>query len=288
KSDVTQLTWSPDGKWIAYLAPEPDPDKERREKDKDDARVVGSDEHPGRLWLVSLPAQPDGRREARQLLRETGSIDELDWSPDGKTIVFSHRPRPAADTWPDADISLVDIVSGNITPLARTGAAETEPSYSPDGKWIAYVVTDDPPRWAHRRWIRLVRPDGTGGRDLSHSFDEDPEIAGWSADGATLYFSEPKGVFDLLYALDVETGRLRALSKPDALANGAHVNARGTWIGYVRQAPTDAVEAWASPLPAFSPVRVSRVNADLPRYPLGETRPITWAGDGGQPIEGLL
>src|SRR6516164_5075837 len=59
KSDVMQLSWSPDGKWIAYLSPEPDPDKERREKEKDDARVVGSDEHPTRLWLVSLPAQPD-------------------------------------------------------------------------------------------------------------------------------------------------------------------------------------------------------------------------------------
>ena len=288
KSDVMQLSWSPDGKWIAYLSPEPDPDKERREKEKDDARVVGSDEHPARLWLVSLPAQPDGRREARQLLRETGSIDELDWSPDGKTIAFSHRPRPAADTWPDADISLVDILSGNITPLAHTGAAENEPSYSPDGKWIAYVVTDDPPRWAHRRWIRLVPSGGGQGRDLTHTPDEDPNIAGWSADGATLYLTEAKGVYDLLYALDVVTGKLRPLTGSGALVDGAHVNARGSWIGFVRQSPNEPVEAFASSLSSFSPVRVSSVNADLARRTLGDTRVITWKGDRGETIEGLL
>ena len=288
RSDASQPAWSPDGRWIAYLAPEPDPDKDRRERDKDDERVVGSDERPQRLWLVALPVQPDGRREARQLLRATGSIDELDWSPDGKTIAFSHRPSPAADGWPSSDISLVDVATGNITPLASTGAAETEPSYSPDGKWIVYVVTDDPPRWAHRRWIRIVPAGGGASRDLAHTPDEDPDITGWSADGATLYLTEAKGVYDLLYALDVSTGRLRALTAPGAVVNGAHVNARGTSIGFVRQSPAEPVEAWASSLASFSPARVSSVNADLPRRALGETRVITWKGDHGEPVEGLL
>jgi dipeptidyl aminopeptidase/acylaminoacyl peptidase len=288
KSDVSDPSWSPDGRWISYLAPDPDPDKERREKDKDDERVVGSDEHPNRLWLVSVPAQPDGRHKGRQLLGATGSIDQLDWSPDGKMIAFSHRPTPAADGWPSSDISLVDVATGTITPLANTGAAETEPSYSPDGKWIAYVVTDDPPRWAHRRWIRLVPAGGGPGRDLAHTPDEDPDIAGWSADGKTLYLTEAKGVYDLLYALDIATGRLTALTAPGTVTNGAHVNARRTSIGFVRQSPNEPVEAWASPLTPFSPVRVSSVNADLPHRVFGETRALTWKGDHDEPVEGLL
>ena len=288
KSDVSEPTWSPDGRWIAYLAPEPDPDRERREKDKDDERVVGSDEHSSRLWLVSVLPDPDGGREARRLLQPTLSIDEIAWSPDGKTIAFSHRPSPNADVWPSSDISLVDVATGTVTALATTGAAETDPSYSPDGKWIAYVVTDDPPRWAHRRWIRLVPAAGGGGRDLAHTPDEDPDIAGWSADGTTLYLTEARGVYDLLYALDVSSGKLRALTAPGAVVNGARVNARGTSIGFVRQSPAEPVEAWASPLASFAPVRVSSVNADLPRHALGETQVITWKGDHGEPIEGLL
>lgn len=298
KSDVAQAAWSPDGKSLAYIAAEPAPeDKERRERERDDARVVGSDEGPGRLWLITVPAEADGPREGKQLMSFPGSIggvaeaaagDALSWSPDGKTVAFAHTARPVADSWPSSDISLVDVASGQVRPFARTGASETEPLFSPDGRSIAYVVTDDPPRWAHRRWIRIAPADGGPARDLPHTFDEDPQLAGWSADGATLYFSEAKGVYDLLYAMDVKTGAVRAMTGAGAVVNAASVNARGTWIGFARQTPTDPMEAYASPLAPFSPVRVSSVNADLPKYALGQTRVLTWKGDKGQAIEGLL
>ena len=55
-----------------------------------------------------------------------------------------------------------------------------------------------------------------------------------------------------------------------------------------RQTTTDPTEAYVSPISPFKPVRVSSVNANLPKHPLGETRVITWAGDKGETIEGLL
>jgi len=298
KSDVTQAAWSPDGKALAYIAAEPAPeDKERREREKDDARVVGSDDRPGRLWLISVPAETGGAHVGKQLMSFPASVggasdrapgDSLSWSPDGMTIAFAHTARPVIDDWPSSDISLVDVATGQARPFAHTGASETEPLYSPDGRSIAYLVTDDPPRWAHRRWIRLAPADGGPARDLPRPFDEDPQLSGWSADGATLYFSEAKGVYDLLYALDVRTGATRPITGAGTVVNGANVNARGTWIGFARQAPTDPIEAYASPLAPFSPVRVSSVNAGLPQYALGQTRVLTWTGDGGQSIEGLL
>jgi dipeptidyl aminopeptidase/acylaminoacyl peptidase len=298
KSDVSQMAWAPDGSWLAYVAPEPAPaDKEKRDRERDDARVVGSDERAGRLWLIAVPPEADGTREGRELLSATGSVggmpeagaaDALSWAPDGKSIAFAHTTRPIVDAWPSSDISLVDVATGTVRPLAHTGASETSPDYSPDGKWIAYVTTDDPPPWPHRRWIRLAPADGGEGRDLPHSFDESPELAGWSADGATLYFTETRGVYDFLYGQNVATGAIRTLTETGKVANGGSVNARGTWVGFVRQTPTDPTEAYASPLSSFAPVRVSNANANLPKHPYGETRVLTWTGDKGQPIEGLL
>jgi len=298
KSDVAQLSWSPDGKWIAFVAPEPaPPDKEKRDREKDDARVVDGDDRPGRLWLISVPQQAGGAREARQLLSpgrsvggmpEGGAADALDWSPDGRTIAFAHTARPTANDWPTSDISLVDVASGAVRPLAATGASETSPRYSPDGQWIAYVTTEDPPRWAHKRWIHLAPTTAGAGRDLPSPHDDAPELAGWSADARTLYFTEAKGVYDLVYAQDAKTGATRALTEAGKVSNGANVNARGTWIGFVRQTPTDPTEAWASALAPFEPMRVTDVNANLPRLPLGETRVIAWTGDKGETIEGLL
>jgi len=46
KSDVAGFEWSPDGKQLAVVAPEPKPQaEEKREKEKDDARVVDVDDH---------------------------------------------------------------------------------------------------------------------------------------------------------------------------------------------------------------------------------------------------
>ena len=296
-ADVKEAAWSPDGRWVAYVASDgPDPDNERREKEKDDARVVGDDDRPGRLWLVRVAADAAGRREARKLLAagfsvgsvQPGGPDAIDWSPDGKTIAVSHTARPVADDWPTASISLVDVATGTVRPFAATGAAETSPRFSPDGRTLAYIVTEDPPRWPHRENIRLAPLDAGPARTLPASPDESPDIAGWSADGRTIYFTEAKGVSELVYAQDVATGALRALTPAGAVSNAASVDPRGAWIGFVRQTPTDPTEAWATPLAAFKPVRLSSVNAAMPKHPFGETRAITWTGDGGRTIEGLL
>jgi len=299
-ADVSEAIWSPDGEWIAYVAPDgPPADRERRERERDDARVVDEDDRPGRLWLVRVRPDAEGRLTGRKLLATGFSVggaadptapDSIAFSPDGRTIAFSHTPRPVINDWPSSDISLADVATGAVRPFAATGAAETSPLFSPDGRFLAYVVTDEPPRWAHRENIRLAPLDVSAGpgRTLPASFDESPELAGFSADGATIYFTESKGVSDLLYAQNVSTGVIRPLTDEGKVVSGANVNSRGTWIGFVRQTATDPSEAWASGLSKFAPLRISDVNANLPKHPLPETRVITWAGDRGEKIEGLL
>ncbi len=296
-ADVTEAAWSPDAKWIAYVAADgPDPDRERRAKERDDARVVGEDDRPRRLWIIPVAADATGRREGRKLLSTGFSVggvqlagpDAVDWSPDGSTIAISHTARPVADDWPTARISLVDVATGALRPFAATGAAETSPRFSPDGRTLAYLATDDPPRWPHRESIRLAPLDGGAPRTLPDSPDESPALAGWSADGRTIYFAEGRSVSAIVYAQDVASGALRALTPAGAVANAASVNPRGTWIGFVRQNTTEPSEAWASPLAPFAPIRISSVNAGMPKHPFGQTRAITWTGDGGRAIEGLL
>src|SRR5216683_3123474 len=49
--------WSPDGKQIAYLAPDAKTEaEEKKEKDKDDAHVVDKEDKHARLWLLTLDA----------------------------------------------------------------------------------------------------------------------------------------------------------------------------------------------------------------------------------------
>ncbi len=299
KSDVSEFAWSPDGRQIAYVVGDPPAeDWERREKEKDDARVVDEDEKLGRLWVVAVEPDSPGKAKPRQLTQGPMSVGDnpegaggggsLDWSPDNRTIAFEHAPTWKANDWTRADISIVEVSSGTVKPFAATGAAESSPRFSPDGKWVAYISTDDPPRWARQAFIRIAPVSGGAFRDLPPTHDEQPGLLGWSADGEKIYCSETRGVSGLLSVQNIRTGTIQALTPSNEVVSSAALNASGTVVGYVRQTPLEPTEVHISSLSSFRPVRASNVNRDTPRHPLGKTEVITWKGDGGETIEGLL
>src|SRR5262249_43317683 len=129
KSGVGSFKWSPDGKAIAFTATDaPSAEEEKATKEKNDARVVDENIKMSHLFVIPVDKDSKGKREARQLTKgnlHVGTIfgpDSFDWSPNGKTIVFTHTRTPKADDWTSADISLVDVANATIRPLVTTKA----------------------------------------------------------------------------------------------------------------------------------------------------------------------
>jgi Tol biopolymer transport system component len=78
------------------------------------------------LWTM----HPDGS-QAKQLLDYKGTAhDGLDWSPDGKSIIYSALA--------DGRLQLFDVSYRGGAPhlLSRDSANLLHPKISPDGKWI--------------------------------------------------------------------------------------------------------------------------------------------------------
>lgn len=295
KEDIDAFDWSPDGKSLAFTMLDPKTeDEQKREKGKDDWRWIDENIRYSRLYALPVEKDADGKREPRLLTASDynvgGGFDgaPFDWSPDGKSIAFKHTKTSKADDWGTADISVVDLVSGAVRPLAATGAAEMQPLYSPDGRWIAYRASEDPPRWAFSAALCLIPADGGAPRTLPTTFDSQPTLVGWSADSRKLFFAEARGTTTRLSALDVENGKITEWNRGEGVFWEFHLNRSGTMFGFTWQAADRPSEAYVSPVEDFTPVQISHVNAALPALPLGKTEILRWKSQDGQEIEGLL
>lgn len=303
KTDVTSFKWSPDSLQIAFTAKDaPTEAEEKARKDKNDARVVDENIKMSRLHVVTFVAE--GKQKARVLTSGNYSVNATgragyDWSPDSKTIAFSHTKTPHADDWPSADISLVNVETAKAHPLVSSNAAEYSPHFSPDGKWIAYVASDDPPTWAGSGRI-LVVPVGKGESfalsDTADGFGRFSELLGWSRHGESVYFTEAKGTFNRLGAVSIGGTMCTLQGSIGVASGGMHLNTSRTRIGFSWENLHEAPEAHfirldgkkPLSLSKVTPTAVSKVNADLPKLPLGETAVIRWKSKDGLDIEGLL
>jgi dipeptidyl aminopeptidase/acylaminoacyl peptidase len=286
KSSISAFLPSPDGSRIAYVQVDPPTaQEETAKKEKTDVHVVDENYKMNRLWVIPSA----GKGEPRLLTPGPLHVDvKFDWSPDGKTIVFSHTPTPRADDWTRADLSTVDVATGTVTALVSSGAAESQPLYSPDGRWIAYVASDNPPTWAGDSGVAVVAASGGQPRRLAETFDHRPTLLSWSADGARLWYHESRGTVSRLSALSLDGGGPTDLDPGDRLLGIGRVNASRAVVGLVSQDSDHAPEAFVTALDRFGLAPVSHVNADLPPHPLGRTQVIRWKSTEGFEIEGLL
>jgi dipeptidyl aminopeptidase/acylaminoacyl peptidase len=294
KGGVQSPQWSPDGTRIAFLMAEPPTeDEEKAQKEKRDAQVVDEDLKPIRLYVVSAEKEPSGKRPVRGLtpvslsVGDVESAGEFDWSPDGKEIVFSHRPTPRVNDWPKADISIVNVESSAVRALVATPAAESQPFFSRDGSQVAFTASDVPPTWGLTTRVHVVPVSGGTPKPLAETYDRQPDLLGWSGDGKRLVVSEAHRTVNRLSALPVDGGAPVDLSPPETMVTGPSLDRTGQRVGFVSQAADRAPEAFLSPVEPFSPQPVSRVQ-ELPAADFGKTEVITWKSADGKTIEGLL
>jgi len=310
KSGVGAFAWSHNGQQIAFVMTDAPTDaEEKSKKAKDDSRWVDRNHKMDRLYVLEVPPRwwphttkrPDeveetGKTEPRLLTPGNFTIGaaarpgggSFDWAPGGKSIVFAHRKTPLADDWPTSDVSVVDVASGEITPLATTGASEFAPLFSPNGRLVAMVVSDDPVRWAGSYTLQVVPAGGGQPKSLPATFDHQPTLIGWSNDESRLYFSETHGTLNRLFAIHVDSGKLDELYAGNELLRSFDLSSGGSMFGFVLESPHRAPEAFVSGVAKLSPKQVSRANADLPSTPLGKVEVIRWKSFDGREIEGLL
>src|SRR5271165_1049573 len=278
---------SPDGKWIAFSGAPERPEIEQAKKLKLDFRVI--DENPADLALFVLPveANAEGKRPLRRIANGPFSVGAFTWSPDSRLIAFETRPTPDADDARKTDILEVAVEAATLRTIAATNATEFQPQYSPDGRYLAFVRSANPPSGVFANHIILQNRADSKDRQLPDTLVGLPNLIGWAADSKSMFFVEWKGTRQALYSMPVD-GPPTSAFVPHGTFNQIRLNASHTHAGVALQSSSDPPEAFAMELSSMHPVQVSAANTDLAKPPLGETKVIQWKAKDGKEVEGLL
>ena len=289
KGGVSAFEWAPDGQSIAFVMREAKSDaEEKADKEKRDWRTIDENVKMNRLYVAPVEKRADGKRTSRLLTPGPQSVNDFTWSPDGAVIAFEHQKTPSTNDWPTSDLSIVTISDGAVKALAASRAAESEPLYSPDGRSVAFTVSDEPPTWAGDRRVHVMPATGGASRALALTPDQQPEIVGWSADGSRLIVSEVVGVSGRLIALPADGSPAVPIESGPLSIGTATVNRPGTTVGYVAQDVDRAPEPFVAPLAA--PIAGVRVATVQPAFdaPLGRSESLSWKSADGRAVEGIL
>ena len=216
-------------------------------------------------------------------------MNAFDWSADGKSIAYSHGKSPEVNDNVYSDISLIEVESGTIKSIATTGAGETNPLFSPDGKMIAYYSTSDPVDWSGARLAKIYSVvDGKSWR-LKATPDENGGLIGWTSDGKNVLWSEANKTLNSVYLLSVDGKSITEWTKGSKdLLGAVAINSTGSHIAFTLQNPSKFPEAYISSMASFSPAKVTNINAAYATKALPKTEVVKWKGADGKEIEGLL
>ena len=239
KGNIGSFSWSPDGKQLLCSVTLADAEELERAQDAQKRKLGVVARHYKRvfykldgsgylpqerchIWTVDVQSG-----KAKQLTRHS-VYDELDpaWSPDGKWIVF--KSNRSAD--PDFELDLVDLyvmpAKGGDFRKIETGPGDKGlPTFSPDGKWIAYYGGFA----AEESWrnvsLCVVPADGSQKpKNLTQQYDlyvaadtindmGSPELMPptWSKDSQKIYFPVSRHGSTSLNCMDIQGKNLETI-----------------------------------------------------------------------------
>jgi dipeptidyl aminopeptidase/acylaminoacyl peptidase len=307
ESKVDEFHWAKDGKSILFTAPEPANKSSKARTERYSAyEVVEKDYEQQQLWRVDAEAAiRDTRPQAAQQLTSdpTLNINSFAISPDSTRVAFSAGHNPLLAFMKDEDIYLLDLPAAGaaagtakVSKIVALPGPDRAPMFSLDGKQLAFVTSLAQPKFFYANsHIALVdleavlqKPAASPGdvRDLTKSFDEDPDAISWVPGG--LYFGAVQRMTAKLFRLNAAM-QVQTVSTDDRLIiNETSVTPDGESIAFTADDATHLTELYISAAKAFAPRKLSDQTAQVSGWRLGSVEAVSWKSKDGTLIEGVL
>lgn len=229
----------------------------------------------------------------RQITQGNYTHSAAEWSPDGATIYVSAIRKPDAEYLKgDSEIYAIDVKSLDVKQLTDRKGPDTNPTPSPDGKWIAYTGFDEQGLTNTIAGLYVMDPTGGRKRLWTGKLPSSPTGIHWAPDGSGVYYQmQENGVENIYFAgIKMDYGDV-----PKPVTTGVHVLSGLTVAHNGRAAAVRASAHEPGSLVAFDvnhPADMKKlvdVNEDvLSGVKLGDVEEMRFSAPDGLKVQGWL
>lgn len=295
KGNIFSLKISPNGNFIAFSGSEKSPESSTLTP-----KDVSTDHVNARLYLLAIKTgNIRSLTPADYSVAQFFVFPQFDWSPDSKSIALAYQPQVGARYAQESKIKIIHLDNDTTQSISYSEThAALSPTYSTDGKWIAFRSTLPHSTFATELNNDILLYGRTCLADTNtlttHCLAETPNgnaiILGWNNTSNKIYVLDNDKTNGLrIYAVDLNTATpTQLISKMDGYIEPMTVSLNNThsYFGFGYETVSTAPEAYISAAVPFHLEKVSHLADNT--TPLGNTRVIHWKSTDGMDIEGLL
>jgi len=220
-----------------------------------------------------------------QLTEDDGMYFNEDWSPDGRSVVYTTTEGRPVGLGVDTVSFAIDVTLRDRHILSKSPNRQSLPSWSPDGKWIAYVGGE------HGEMGSLyVRPSTDGApTNLTSMLDRSVGVYfGWNPDSESIVFNYGDGVTTRIARVNLRTRQIQKIVGDEpASRDGVSISRSGTIAWQQSDATRHGVIYVLSPGSEIPYVLID-LNPQIQQWRLGKQEIVRWRNSSGEELEGVL
>jgi dipeptidyl aminopeptidase/acylaminoacyl peptidase len=198
---------------------------------------------------------------------QLGGALQYDFSPDSKELAVDSDHGKNLESSTNSDLWIVS-VSGSQPPrdvTASNPSFDGNPKYSPDGKYIAYLMQKQPGYESDVFRLALYDRASGASRVLTESFRNWVQDFEWASDSKSLYFDAPVEGDNPIFQVTVDAGAIQKVLV-DKTIDSFDLSPDNRRMVYVQRSVGTVAEIFAVDLAggtASAPQRLSHFNDDF-------------------------
>jgi dipeptidyl aminopeptidase/acylaminoacyl peptidase len=232
------------------------------------------------LFVVDIES-----KKTTQLTKDDFGYFEPEWAPDGQRIVCVSNEGKYFNMMrgDGTNLYLVDVASGHRTALTTSISNKWMPSYSPNGRYIAFSSSLN----VGTRSVLVVPSVGGNPVNITSELDRSVMERVWSPDSGSIVVQYTDGVSNPIARVEIFGKGIQSIEHEAASRQGLTISRSGV-LAWQQSDGSSAGVIRILPFGESSSYVLIEFNPQIKEWALGEQEVVRWKNHRGDEMDGVL